>query len=126
MMLRLSLFSFCSTSLFSSVSSIAIRNMSVNLKYRFQHQVYYNSFVELEKGSISFSDHFHQESIPESSTGISFVYSSTLCVCQNQRAFKTFKELAERGKCSMRWLFVFKLFLIINDKNEILDFIFSE
>ena len=100
--------------------------MSVNLKYRFQHQVYYNSFVELEKGSISFSDHFHQESIPESSTGISFVYSSTLCVCQNQRAFKTFKELAERGKCSMRWLFVFKLFLIINDKNEILDFIFSE
>jgi len=64
----------------------------------FYDSKYYNSFVELEKGSISFSDHFHQESIPESSTGISFVYSSSLCACHNQSFFKTFKELTERGK----------------------------
>ena len=56
-------------------------------------------------------------------TGISFVDSTPLRVCRNQRILvhKTFEAgLAERGKCSMGWFFVFKLHLIINDKGEIL------
>ena len=33
--------------------------------------------------------------------------------------------LATRGKCSMEWFFGFKLHLIINDKGEILNFMFT-
>ena len=60
-------------------------------------------------------------------TGISFVDSVPLRVCCNQRIliYKTFEGLAERGKCSMRWFFGFKLYLIINDKGEILNFMFT-
>ena len=38
---------------------------------------------------------------------------------------KTFQGLASRGKCSMGWFFGFKLHLIINDKGEILNFMFT-
>ena len=38
---------------------------------------------------------------------------------------KTFEGLAERGKCPMGWFFGFKLHLIINDKGEILNFMFT-
>ena len=60
-------------------------------------------------------------------TGISFVDSTPLHVCRNQRILihKTFKGLAKRGKCSMGWLFGFKLHLIINDKGDILNFMFT-
>ena len=60
-------------------------------------------------------------------TGISFVDSTPLHVCRNQRILihKTFKGLAKRGKCSVGWLFGFKLHLIINDKGEILNFMFT-
>ena len=48
-------------------------------------------------------------------------------VCRNQRIHihKTFDGLASRGKCSMGWFFGFKLHLIINDKGEILNFVFT-
>ena len=60
-------------------------------------------------------------------TGISFVDSTPLRVCRNQRILihKTFEGLAERGKYSMRWFFGFKLHQIINDKGEILNFMFT-
>ena len=50
-----------------------------------------------------------------------------LRVCRNQRIHihKTFEGLATRGKCSMGWFFGFKLHLIINDKGEILNFMFT-
>ena len=45
-------------------------------------------------------------------TGISFVDSTPpLRVCKNQRIHmhKTFKGIAQRGKCSMGWFFGLKL-----------------
>ena len=53
--------------------------------------------------------------------------STPLRVCRNQRILihKTFEGLAERGKCSMGWFCGFKLHLIINDKGEILNFMFT-
>ena len=47
-------------------------------------------------------------------TGISFVDSTPLRVCRTQRIHihKTFKGIAQRGKCSMGWFFGFKLHLI--------------
>lgn len=60
-------------------------------------------------------------------TSISFAESTPLRVCRNQRILihKTFEGLATHGKCSMGWLFGFKLHLIINDKGEILNFMFT-
>ena len=57
-------------------------------------------------------------------TGISFVDSTSLDVCLNQRihSHKVFVGLAERGKSSMGWFFGFKLHLVINDRGEILQF----
>ena len=53
--------------------------------------------------------------------------STPLRVCRNQRIHihKIFDGLASRGKCSMGWFFGFKLHLIINDKGEILNFVFT-
>jgi len=60
-------------------------------------------------------------------TGISFVDSTPLRVCRNQRIriHKTFDGPASRGKCSLGSFFGFKLHLIINDKGEILNFVFT-
>ena len=60
-------------------------------------------------------------------TGIAYVDLTPLRVCRLQRIHmhKTFKGLVGRGKCSMGWFFEFKLHLIINDKGEILNFMFT-
>jgi hypothetical protein len=57
-------------------------------------------------------------------SGISFVDSTALKVCNNKRIFhhKVFDGLAQRGKTSMGWFFGFKLHLIINDQGELLSF----
>ena len=60
-------------------------------------------------------------------TGISFVDSTPLRVCRNQRIHihKVFKGIAQRGKCSMGWFFGFKLHLICNERGELLNFMIT-
>lgn len=60
-------------------------------------------------------------------TEISFVDSTLLRVCRNQRIHmhKVFKGLAQRGKCSLGWFYGFKLHLNCNDKGEILNFMIT-
>src|SRR5690606_5632092 len=57
-------------------------------------------------------------------TGISIVDSTSLEVCNLRRIYrhKTFKNLAERGKTSVKWFFGFKLHMIINHFGEIVSF----
>ena len=57
-------------------------------------------------------------------TGISFVDSTTIDVCDSHRIqqHKVFKDIARRGKSSTGWFYGFKLHLAINDRGEILDF----
>lgn len=57
-------------------------------------------------------------------SGISFIDSTALKVCNNKRIFhhKVFDGLAQRGRTSMGWFFGFKLHLIINDQGELLSF----
>jgi hypothetical protein len=57
-------------------------------------------------------------------TGISFIDSTSIDVCLNQRihSHKVFKGLAARGQTSMGWFFGFKLHLVVNDRGEILQF----
>lgn len=55
-------------------------------------------------------------------TGISFVDSTTLKVCQNLRIprHKVFRGSAGRGQNSVGWFYGFKLHLLINDRGELL------
>jgi IS5 family transposase len=57
-------------------------------------------------------------------TGISFIDSTALDVCRNQRIHnhRVFAGLAARGQTSMGWFYGFKLHLVVNDRGEILRF----
>jgi len=56
-------------------------------------------------------------------TGISFVDSTALRVCDNRRIpqHQVFKDMARRGKTSMGWFYGFKLHFICNDAGELLS-----
>src|SRR3954471_5457062 len=56
-----------------------------------------------------------------SKTGLSYIDSTALPVCDNHRIsrHKVFADLAQRGKTSMGWFFGFKLHLVFNNRNEI-------
>lgn len=60
--------------------------------------------------------------------GISFIDSTHLKVCHNRRIHqhRTFKNVAERGFCSIGWFYGFKLHLIINDRGEIISFFLTK
>ena len=98
-----------------------------HLKGLFPKCVSYNRFVELEKSVLLPLTIFIKIVLLGTCTGISFVDSTPLRVCRNQRIsiHKPFEGLAERGKCSMGWFFGFKSHLIINDRGEILNFMFT-
>lgn len=55
-------------------------------------------------------------------TGVSFIDSTSLPVCDNHRIHmhKVFRGVAARGKGSMGWFYGLKLHLVINDRGEIL------
>jgi Transposase DDE domain len=57
-------------------------------------------------------------------SGISFIDSTSLPVCDNHRIHnnKVFVGIAQRGKGSMGWFYGLKLNLVINDPGEILTY----
>ena len=57
-------------------------------------------------------------------TGIYFVDSKRLPVCDNRRikSNKVFKDVARRGKSSTGWFYGFKVHLVINNHGEIMNF----
>lgn len=93
----------------------------------FPKTVSYNRFVELQKSVLLSLTVFIKEVLLGTCSGIAYVDSTPLRVCKHQRILihKTFKGIAQRGKCSMGWFFGFKLHLIINDKGEIPNFMFT-
>ena len=95
-----------------------------HLRHLFPRTVSYNRFVELQQKVIVPFIIFIKKVLLGKCTGISFVDSTPLRVCRNQRIHihKTFKGFAARGKCSMGWFFGFKLHLICNEKGELLNF----
>ena len=60
-------------------------------------------------------------------TGISFIDSTILRVCDNRRIHnhKVFDGIAKRGHCSMGWFYGFKLHIITNDMGEIINFMLT-
>lgn len=97
------------------------------MRHLFPEVVSYNRFVEPEREIAIPLILFIKKVLLGKCTGISFVDSTPLRVCKNQRIHihKTFKGIAQRGKCSMGWFFVFKLHLICNEKGELLNFMIT-
>ena len=98
-----------------------------HMRHLFPKVVSYNRFVELEKEVAIPLALFIKKVLLGKCTGISFVDSTPLRVCKNQRILihKTFKGIAQRGKCSMGWFFRFKLHLICNERGELLNFMIT-
>lgn len=104
-----------------------LNHVCTHMRGLFPETVSYNRFVELEKEVALPLAIFIKKVLIGSCTGISFVDSTPLRVCRNQRIHmhRVFKGFAQRGKCSMGWFFGFKLHLICNEKGEILNFMIT-
>ena len=104
-----------------------LNHVCVHLRHLFPEVVSCNRFVELEKSVALPLAIFIKKVLLGKCTGISFVDSTPLRVCRNQRihVHQVFKGIAERGKCSMGWFFGFKLHLICNEKGELLNFMIT-
>jgi len=93
-------------------------------KKAFPNLVSYNRFVELMSWSVfPLLADLHLCCLGEM-TGISFIDSTPLKVCDPHRvnSHKVFAGLAGWGKSSTGWFFGFKLHLIINECGELLGF----
>lgn len=102
-------------------------HVCVHLRHLFPKVVSYNRFVELEKEVALPLAIFIRMFLLGKCTGTSFVDSTPIRVCRNQRihTHKVFKGIAKRGKCSMGWFFGFKLHLICNERGELLNFMIT-
>jgi len=90
----------------------------------FPDLVSYHRFVELQKRVVMHMAIFAKTCCMGQCTGISFIDSTPLRVCNNKRIFnhKTFNGIAKRGKSTMGYFFGFKLHIIVNEIGQIIDF----
>jgi transposase len=98
--------------------------VSKNWRHEFPGLVSYTRFVEyIPSVVIPLMVYLRTRCLGRCS-GISFIDSTALDVCVNQRihSHKVFAGLAGRGKTSIGWFFGFKLHLVVNDRGEILRF----
>lgn len=98
-----------------------------HLKDEFPVTVSYNRFTELMQSRILPLVLYLKTCRLGECTGISFVDSPPIRVCNNKRinANKVFKDIAHTGRSTMEWFHGFKLHLLINDKGELLDFMIT-
>ncbi len=101
-----------------------LRYVCKYLNCDFPNLVSYNRMVELKRDSIIPLMIYLKTLCLDECTGISFVDSTPLKVCNKKRInqHKTFKNFAQRGVSSLGWFFGFKLHLIVNDEGGIIDF----
>jgi hypothetical protein len=94
-----------------------------HLRSEFPNLVSYSRFVEFMPSALIPLSIFLRTSCFGTCSGISFIDSTSLDVCDNRRIaqHRVFAGHAERGKTSMGWFFGFKLHLIVNDRGELLN-----
>ena len=104
-----------------------VNEVKENMTDLFPATVSYNRFTELERGVIVPFVLFVKKCCMGMCTGISFVDSTALRVCKNQRIHfhRVFRGIAQRGQCSMGWFYGFKLHLICNEKGDLLSFMLT-
>jgi hypothetical protein len=83
----------------------------------------YNRFVELMPEALV-GLCAYLETRKGTCTGIQFIDSTAIIVCNNKRIFnhKVFNGFAKRGKTTMGWFFGFKLHIVVNELGELLAF----
>lgn len=96
--------------------------VSVHLRAEFPALVSYNRFVEFERDALLPLSAYLQTRRGRC-TGISFVDSTKLAVCQNLRIprHRQFADCAGRGKTSVGWFYGFKLHLTVSERGELLS-----
>lgn len=99
-----------------------------HMRQDFPSTVSYNRFVELMQSALLPMTIFLKINCLGNCTGISFVDSTSIKVCNNKRIKrnKVFKGLAEVGKTTVGYFYGFKLHLIINDKGEVINFVITQ
>ncbi|OFX63575.1 MAG: transposase [Bacteroidetes bacterium GWC2_40_13] len=104
-----------------------INHVQKNMKSEFPVTVSYNRFVELQRKAFLPMCIYLKSFRLGTCTGISFIDSTPIKAChiKREKQNKVFKGLAIKGQCSIGWFFGFKLHLVINDKGEIIDFLFT-
>ncbi len=112
---------------FRNLKHFYIHYVQKHMTSYFPETVSYNRFVELQQKVMLPMCVFLQMYCLGKCTGISFVDSTPIRVChiRREKQNKVFKGIAAKGQCSMGWFYGFKLHIVINDKGEILDFLFS-
>jgi hypothetical protein len=113
---------------FRNLKHFYINYLQKHLNREFPETVSYNRFVELQQKALMPMCAFMQLCCLGKCTGISYIDSCPIRVCHIKREHnhKVMKNLASKGQCSMGWFYGFKLHIIINDKGEILDFLFTQ
>lgn len=91
------------------------------LRAEFPRLVSYNRFVEFQTEALMPLAAYLQTR-RGSCTGISFVDSTALAVCENLRIpqHRQFVDLAQRGKTSVGWFYGFKLHVAVSECGELL------
>lgn len=94
-----------------------------HMKTDFPSTVSYNRFTELMQHNIMPLSLFLKTCCLGKCTGISFIDSTPIRVCNSKRIKrnKVFKGIATTGKSTMGWFHGFKLHIIVNDKGELLN-----
>jgi hypothetical protein len=97
-----------------------------NRKADFPQTVSYSRFVELQRKALLPMAVFLQVCCPGECTDILIIDSTPVRVChiKRERSHKVFKGMAAKGKSTAGWFFGFKLHPVINDKGEIIEFLF--
>ncbi len=93
-----------------------------HLSAEFPRRVCYSRFVEFERDALIPLAAYLQTKRGRC-TGISFVDSTKIAVCENSRIpqHKQFRDLAPRGFTSTGWFYGFKLHLMICERGELLS-----
>ena len=92
------------------------------LRWAFPKLVSYNRFVELTSEAFPLLSEYLQVRFGKCD-GISFIDSTAITVCRNQRIqrHRVFAKEAGHGKNAFGWFYGFKLHLIINTAGELLS-----
>lgn len=93
-----------------------------HLDSEFPGLVSYNRFVEFERDAlVPLAAYLQTRRGP--CTGISFIDSTALSVCENLRIpqHRQFAGIAARGKTTLGWFYGFKLHLVVSDCGELLS-----
>lgn len=106
---------------YRNLKQFYLQFVSQYLKAEFPGLVSYNRFVEFERDALVPLSAYLQTR-RGACTGISFIDSTKLAVCENLRIpqHRQFTGIAQRGKTTLGWFYGFKLHIIVSDRGELL------